>query len=203
MSRANEIQRIAQAAIAEVLAGQKPPQTIWDGTPLEEFGRVEIDTRGSVGELLVVKLLEEGGRAPVYNRDATDTEKHWDFMCDGFSYEVKTASLGKGGRTFQHENIYKGRKYDGLIFVDIAPEDIYISMWAKSEIKWRELHFRHHGGFYKWDTSLTSLSSLRRGRKPNKWCVRQNAVRATADFMRRFAEMEKVIRAKKRPARSL
>ena len=203
MNGANEIQRIAQTAIAEVVAGQKPAKTMWDDTPLADFGRVEIDTRGSVGELLVVKLLEAGGRAPVYNQDATDAEKHWDFMCDGLSYEVKTASLGKAGRTFQHENIYKGRKYDGLIFVDIAPEDIYISMWAKSEIKWKELHFRHHGGFYKWDTSLTSLASMRRGRKMNKWCVRKNAVRTVADFMRRYAEMERRIMAKKRPASSL
>ena len=199
----NEIQQIARSAIAEVIARQRPAKTVWDGTPLADFARVEIDTRGSVGELLAVKLLEAGGRAPVYNRDATDTEKHWDFMCDELAYEVKTATLGKGGRTFQHENIYKGRQYDGLIFVDIAPEDIYISMRAKGEIQWKELHFRQHGGFYKWDTSLTAPSILRRGGKPNKWCVRQNAVRAVADFMSRFEKMERMVRAKKRPAASL
>ena len=199
----NEIQRIAQAAIAEVIARQTPAVTMWTGSPLERLMSVEIDTRGTVGELLVVNLLTAGGRKPVYNENKTDPEKHWDFMCDGLTYEVKTASLGKDGKTFQHENIFRTRQYDGLVFVDIAPAEIYISMWAKSAIEWRKVHPRKDSPFFKWDTSLTAESRLKSGKKPNKWCVRHNAVHTVAEFMRRFAEMEGIIRAKKRPAAAL
>lgn len=199
----NEIQGIARTAIAEVIARQTPAKTEWDGSPLADFMRVEIDTRGSVGELLVVKLLESGGRAVVYNQDATAEEKHWDFMCDNLTYEVKTASVGKDGKTFQHENIFKTRLYDGLVLVDIAPDEIYMSLWPKAAIPWKELHSRKDSSFFKWDTSLSNEARLRAGGKPNKWCVRQNAVHTVADFMRRWEKMEDIIMAKKRPVASL
>ena len=199
----NEIQECAKTAIAEVIARQAPPKINWDDSPLAEFLRVEIDTRGTVGELLAVKLLEKGGREPVYNEGATDEDKHWDFMCDGLTYEVKTASLGKDGSSFQHENIFKTRLYDGLILVDIAPDEIYISLWARKAIPWEKLHSRKDGAYYKWDTSLTALSRLNSGHAPNQFCVRKNAIRTVADFMRRFAELEREIHAKKRPAPAL
>lgn len=199
----NEIQRLAKTAVDKVMEGQKSAVAQWAGSPLADFVRVEIDSRGTVGELLVVNLLEAGGREPVHNENKTDSAKHWDFMCDGLTYEVKTASLGRDGGTFQHESIFKTRQYDGLIFVDIAPDDIYISMWVKAEIKWRELHSRKDGAYYKWDTTLTSPATIERGGKRRKFCVRDAAARDIADFMSRFADFERRIRAKKRPARSL
>ena len=198
----NDIQKIARSAIAEVVKARKPAKTAWAGSPLAELMRMEIDSRGSAGELLVVKLLKESGREVVYNQDKTAEDKHWDFMCGGFRYEVKTATVGKDGKTFQHENVFRTRQYDGLIFVDIAPREIYISMWAKAAIRWRDVHSRKDSPFYKWDTSLTADSRYARGKR-NKWCVRDNAVRAVAEFMSRFEEMEGVIRAKKRSPASL
>ena len=198
----NEIQKIAQTALREALARQKPPKTNWLDSPMADLMHAEIDTRGSIGELLTVKLLKAGGRKPVFNPDKTAAAKDWDFMCDGLTYEVKTASAGKNGRTFQHEHIFKTRHYDGMILVDIAPDEIYISMWAKAEIPWRELHRRKDGSYYKWDTSLTSPKSYDAGRL-NKWCVRDNAVRRVADFMARFAQLEADIKAKQRPPSDL
>ena len=193
----DEIQKHAIKAIDEVISRQKPATTTWTESPLVKLTNVEIDTRGTVGELLVVNLLKAGGRNPVYNENKTDPAKHWDFMCDDLTYEVKTASLGKGGNNFQHENIFKTRLYDGLIFVDIAPEDIYISMWVKTDIKWGELHSRENGTYYKWDTSLTNLNRIKQGKDRNKFCVRDNAVHTVKEFMSRFEEFETKIKAKK------
>lgn len=189
----NEIAKIAKDALSEVVANRKEAKNTWDGSPYERWGRVEIDTRGTAGELLVVKLLEAAGRQVVYNRDATDEEKHWDLMCNGLSYEVKTARIGTSGNSFQHENIFKTRRYDGLIFVDIAPDEIYISCWAKRNIPWSELHHRKDGSYYKWDTGLSSPKSVARGQR-RKFCVLDKRVRSVADFMVEFQRVEQEIR---------
>ena len=199
----NEIQKYTVRAIDEVISRQAKPVVSWEESPLAKLTRVEIDTRGTVGELLVVNLLKTGGRKPDYNENKTDSEKHWDFMCDDLTYEVKTASLGKGGDTFQHENIFKTRLYDGLIFVDIAPNNIYISMWVKADIKWNKLHTRKDGAYYKWDTSLTSITTINRGGKRRQFCVRENLVSTVKEFLSRFEEFEEKIKAKKRNTKVL
>lgn len=190
----NEIQKHAAEAINAVISRQKPAAITWTGSPLAKFTHVQIDTRGTVGELLLVNLLKAGGRKPVYNENTTDLEKHWDFMCNNLKYEVKTASLGKKGDTFQHEEIFKSRLYDGLIFVDIAPDNIYISMWAKADIKWNEIHFRANGAYYKWVTSLTPIDKIKQGKKRRKFCVQDNAVHTVKEFMSRFRKFEKRIK---------
>lgn len=197
---------MALSALAEVVAGQKDPVVIWDGSPLARWGLVEIDTRGTAGELLVVKLLEKAGRKPDYSRNTTHDDKDWDFMLDGLRYEVKTARMGAAARKFQHENIYKTRHYDGIILVDIAPAEIYISCWAKADIPFDKetdrggkappkakkphiLHRRKDSSFYKWDTGVSSDEYIRAGKRV-KFCVRDRAVRSVADFMREFEAME-------------
>ena len=193
---------IVQEAMKEAVARKKPPKTEWAGSPFEAFGKEEIDTRGAAGELLAVKLLEEGGRTTDYHANTTHQDKDWDFMCDGLRYEVKTATKGKSAPTFQHENIYKSRRYDGMILVDIAPDAIYISCWAKVDIPFGRLHRREPRGDYKWDTSLTSPRTMKGGKR-NKFCVRHNRIDSVADFVSRFEEMERRIRARQRPDRSL
>ena len=157
------------------------PQATYGGVK-----QLEIDERGKIGERLVVALLRKiGGRTVDYNENATDEDKHWDFICEGLRYEVKTATLGKDGITFQHESIYKTRLYDGLIFVDIAPNDIYISAFPKKGIVWKLLHSRKDSAFYKWDTHL---------RESRKWPVAQNRIETLEDFNRIFSEAESRIR---------
>lgn len=190
----SEIQSIVQDALQKTVAKSPPRKVAWEGSPFEGFNRLEIDQRGAAGEEVVVMLLEAVKREVNYNKNATDEDKHWDFMCDGLKYEVKTAMLGKNGVTFQHENIFRTRQYDGLIFVDIAPSDIYISCWAKRDIPWKELHQRKDGSYYKWDTHL---------RETRKFPVIQNRVRSLGDFRRLFEEMERAIRARKRPVENL
>jgi len=207
----NEVHKLAVTALAEVVKNRKKPVTIWKGSPLERWGSEEIDTRGTAGELLVVKLLEAGGRKPDYQKDTTHTDKDWDFMCNGLRYEVKAARIGTTTRKFQHENIYKTRHYDGIILVDIAPNEIYISCWAKVDIPFDKetergghapkgaqrsytLHRRKDSSFYKWDTGITSDRHIKQGKRV-KFCVRDHAVRSVKDFMKEFKKMEARIRA--------
>ena len=149
--------------------------------------QLQIDRRGYVGEHMVVALLQASGRKVVYTEGEMADDKTWDVIADGLRYEIKTATIGANSENFQHENIYDEHSWDGIIFVDIAPAEIYISCWAAHEINWDELHLRKNEAFYKWDTSLKSS---------HKFCVAGNRVRTLDDFERVFRPMEKFIHAR-------
>lgn len=183
----NKVARIVTGVIQEAADNARKEASPWDNALYGGIKELEIDARGRIGERIVVALLTAAGRA-VSHSDATSEDKHWDLMCDGLTYEVKGATLGKNGVTFQHENIYKTRLYDGLIFVDIAPNDIYITGHAKKSIVWGDLHHRKDSSFYKWDTHL---------RATRKHPVLQNRIGDLQDFVRIFTRLEAEIRAHK------
>ena len=169
----------------------------WIGSPYGAIRDFQIDTRGAVGETLIASLLTGLGRKVSHNEATTDDEKDWDLICDDLKYEIKTATLGRDGVTFQHEGIDKTRHYDGLIFVDIAPNDIYISIYAKKKIAWNDLHRRKDSSFYKWDTHL---------RPTRKHDIGDNIVKTVADFDVLFRNAESEIlklNAKKKPINKL
>ena len=189
----HEITGIYKAALASVRGEVKPAKTDWRGSPYEDITLIKsIDTRGEVGEEMIVKMLREAGRDVKYKKAATHQKKDWDFKCGGFKYEVKTATLGARGG-FQHEDIYKERHFDGIILVDIAPHAVYITCRAKDDMDWSgaaQMH-RRSTGAWKWDTSLTAP-----GRKTkNLRCVRENKVTNVAEFLAMFDAMEARIKA--------
>jgi len=181
-----DIKTMVTEAISEVTDANPSG---WEGGDFAAAKLVEIDNRGDIGERIVVKMLRALGRDVSYQPGATSEDKGWDLICDDFSFEIKTATLGKDGVTFQHENIYKTRTYDGLIFVDIAPNDIYVSCFDKRAIDWRAIHRRKDSAFYKWDTHLKAT---------RKFPVLQNRIDSLADFQRIFEKAEAEIRASKR-----
>ena len=179
----SEVEGIVRKCIDE-LADNAPAQ--WEGHLYGGVKLIEIDNRGDVGELIVVNMLKALGREDVsYSKGTTHEEKDWDFMCGEYSYEVKTATLGKDGITFQHEGIEKTRQYDGLIFVDIAPDEIFISGYCKKDIPWYELHRRANSTAYKWNTNI---------KETRKHCVKQNKVVELLDFAKIFERLETRIR---------
>ncbi len=191
-----DIKSVAVPIIKEI---QKDEAKVsqWINSPYGAIRDFQIDTRGAVGETLIANLLTELGRTVSHNEATTDDEKDWDLICDNLKYEIKTATLGRDGVTFQHEGIDKTRHYDGLIFVDIAPDDIYISIYAKKKIAWNDLHRRKDSSFYKWDTHL---------RPTRKHDIGDNIVKTVADFDVLFRNAESEIlklNAKKKPINKL
>ncbi|MGI9306467.1 MAG: hypothetical protein ACR2P5_04095 [Gammaproteobacteria bacterium] len=120
------------------------------------------DSRGQVGEEFVAAVLTRLGHS-VKNKQTTDPEnKQWDLVVDEkHRWEIKTATMGKKSSNFQHENIYKERGYHGIIFVDIAPDDLYISFVPKHKIPWKNLHRRKDSNFYKWDFSVQKIKNCK------------------------------------------
>lgn len=99
----------------------------------------------------------------VARTNVTDPQqKDWDLVVtDGAGnrqrYEVKTATLGSQD-TFQHENIDRQRRYDGLILVDISPASIYLTCVPKHKLEFDKMHRRKDSVFYKWDFRLSKIA---------------------------------------------
>ena len=145
--------------------------SLWINSLYRSIRIFQIDARGKLGVTLIEDLLKDLGRTVV--RNETDNLKDWNLSCDGIKYAIKTATLGKDGSSFQHETIYKTRDYDALIFVDIAPNAIYISIYVKADIQWDKIHLRNVSDFYKWDTNI---------KVTRQNCIANNIVRTSADF---------------------
>ena len=133
------------------------------------------DLHGEVGELFVAELLRQMKKEIKHPQTTDSVEKHWDLMEGDTSLEIKTATLGTSTSTFQHENLEKDRRCDGIVFVDIAPNDLFITCQPKHTIDWRTLHHRRTGISYKWDFSLKK--------------VQHNKVRMLEDFASIYAAM--------------
>lgn len=133
---------------------------------------LQADSRGQVGEEFVAEVLKTLGYS-VDHTQATDPQnKQWDLVVDDkYQWEVKTATMGRKSKNFQHEHIYKERQYHGIIFLDIAPDDLYISFFPKHKIDWSSLHRRKDSNFYKWDLQkskieknlMVNISDFKRG----------------------------------------
>ncbi len=145
----------------------------WGNSLYGAIRNFQIDARGKVGVAIIADLLTDLGRTISHNKSRGDDLKDWNLSCNGIKYEIKTATLGKDGSKFQHESIYKTRDYDALIFVDISPSAIYISIYAKADIKWDKIHSRKDSDFYKWDTSI---------KYTQKHYIGSNIVKTSADF---------------------
>ena len=148
-----EFLRTAIANGIEYVEENSDPHGWLDG----EFSRIrklQIDSRGDAGEHFVASVLRRMGKKVEHDSGTDSKKKHWDLTADGVKLEVKTATLGMSEPSFQHEGVEKDRGYDGIVFVDIAPDDVYISFMAKRDITWGRPHKRRYGKHYKIDFRL-------------------------------------------------
>lgn len=131
----------------------------WDGGLFSRIIALQADQRGELGEKFLEHFLKKAGVKGVTRAGKIDrTNKHWDIRTEDMDIEVKTATLGRNVNTFQHENIEKDRQYDAIVFIDVAPNDVYITWTAKHKVNWKALHRRANSNAYKWDTRLSDVS---------------------------------------------
>ena len=153
-------------------AVESRPKTDWDSGVFGAIKQLEIDSRGTLGETFIAVSLKELGHAVSHNRDKDVTKKHWDIRVDDeVNLEVKTATLDRKGK-FQHESLTPTRHYQGLVLVDIVPNDVYVTFAAHNDLPWRKpndiftisskkMHIRQDGR-YKWDLNLKDVISKNR-----------------------------------------
>lgn len=152
-----------------------------------DFRKLSIDQRGRVGEHFFKLVFKE---LNILNNYVNNAHGDWDIEADNFKIEVKTASLDINNK-FQHEGVKENKLWDVVAFLDIAPNDLYVTFIHKDSFtfgiedekdsstiygkvklygKEQRIHFRGKdnipskrstGAGYKVDFKLSQLKSIK------------------------------------------
>ncbi|MFZ5559399.1 MAG: hypothetical protein ACOZAL_01235 [Patescibacteria group bacterium] len=122
----------------------------------ENIQFLTIDEKGQLGEEITVEILKKFNCKISYEASITGAEKGWDFISNGLKIETKLATITIGTGLFQHENLHPQRDFDGILFIDVAPNEIYLTAVCKKDFLWKKAH-RRESGIYKCDFSIQHL----------------------------------------------
>ena len=95
----------------------------WVNAKFKQQRYLQIDKRGSVGERFFLQTLTMLYPRRIEYKDGDQGD--WDLKIGKMRFEIKTASLDKKNR-FQYGGLKKNGDYDGILFLGIAPNDLYI-----------------------------------------------------------------------------
>ena len=118
-------------------------RNIWADSKFENIGCLEKDDVGNVGEK-IIKAFCKKAKIPS-DIDGTKTKKKGggkgDGTIKGFTVEIKTAKLGSKNNSFQHELGHSPWKADYMLFLDISPKKMYITLFKN----WSEEFYKKSG----------------------------------------------------------
>jgi len=143
---------------------------IWKDSPYKDLVRLQSNNVGIVGEMFIQKLCDNCDiDAKV---DGSKTKELGGGMGDGLildkSVEIKTSHRGCNNPSFQHELGETPWKSEFMIFIDVAPQCIYLTIFknfneefyksgSKCEVYFpsKKITWRKNGqGAFKLDTSV-------------------------------------------------
>jgi hypothetical protein len=152
----------------------KQKRDIWADSEWKNISDLEIDDIGSVGEEIINNFCQKA--SIVSEIDGTKTKQVGGGIGDGKikgkTCEIKTARLGCSGNSFQHELGEVPWKSEYMIFLDIAPEKMYVTIFknfseefykksgTNNSIKCspyfptKSITWRKKKGAFKFDTSI-------------------------------------------------
>lgn len=136
----NDLDAILEDLLASMVIEDMPEQ--WRDARFLQQRMIQIDKRGSVGERFYALTL-----ARLYPRrfEYNDGDQgDWDLRIGRMRFEIKTASLDKNGK-FQNEGLKKDGDYDGVLFLGIAPNDIYMYCIKVENIDFENQVIDHNG----------------------------------------------------------
>ena len=124
---------------------------------------MQIDKRGSFGERFFSQVLSQ-----IYcrrlNIEYNDGDQgDWDLKFNGVKFEIKTASIDVNNK-FQNEGIKKDGDYDGVLFLGVTPNSLYIKFILRKDIPFHVLHNREErktGRGHKWDFKLIEMIEVK------------------------------------------
>ena len=105
-------------------------KNIWVGSPVIGYRQLGNTNRGEVGEEFIRRYLTLAGFT-VGNGGRTSPT---DLRIGETRFEVKTASQGAKGNTFQFNHVRLDRQYDHLLCLGICPREIRFGIWRKGEV---------------------------------------------------------------------
>lgn len=153
---------------------QKQKRDIWGNSKWKNISELENDDVGGVGEEIINELCKKS--QIVSDIDGTKTKQQGGGIGDGKikgkTCEIKTARLGSSGSSFQHELGEVPWKADFMIFLDIAPENMYVTLFKNFDEEFykksgvdssnkcspyfptKSITWRKQKGAFKLDTSI-------------------------------------------------
>jgi len=164
-SKPNEI-------FVEIINKQKQKEIendIWKDSPYKDLVKLQSNNVGNVGEMFIEKICREC-EIPA-QVDGIKTKETGGGSGDGVicnkSVEIKTSHRGCSTPSFQHELGETPWKADFMIFIDISPECIYLTIFQnfseefyksgkKCEIYFpsKSITWRKKTGAFKLDTTI-------------------------------------------------
>ena len=152
MTNNTDVDNIAVQILKQIL---QEAQDEWldENSKYKEYRKLQIDKRGSFGERFFSQTLSQ-----IYfrrlNIEYNDGDQgDWDLKFNGIKFEIKTASIDVN-KKFQNEGLKKDGDYDGVLFLGVAPNQLYIKFALKTDIPFDKLHNREErktGRGCKWD----------------------------------------------------
>ncbi|RLA74287.1 MAG: hypothetical protein DRG11_05355 [Epsilonproteobacteria bacterium] len=156
--------------IDDITKRKKPPKFVWKDSTYEDIKyRLSLDDRGQIGEELLADVFIDENRFVVdYQKNITSTDKGYDIIINNKKIEVKTATITTNSGNFQHEHLQIDRDFDMIFFVDIAPNQVFLTAVKKADVIWskkrtdskkkRPLHRRPNGD-YKCDFTIKHITN--------------------------------------------
>ena len=106
-------------------------QDIWENSPFKELATMQSNNVGNVGEGLIQNICAQAG-IPV-DVDGSKTKKIGGGAGDGIikdkTVEIKTAVQGSTSPSFQHELGEMPWNANYMIFIDISPQQLYLTIF--------------------------------------------------------------------------
>lgn len=106
-------------------------QDIWENSPFKDLATMQSNNVGNVGEGLIHNICTHAGiQADI---DGSKTKKIGGGAGDGIikdkTVEIKTAVQGSTSTSFQHELGEMPWNADYIIFIDISPQQLYLTIF--------------------------------------------------------------------------
>ena len=136
----NDLDAILEELLASMVIEDMPDQ--WKNARFLQQRMIQIDKRGSVGERFYMLTLSRLYPRRIEYRDGDQGD--WDLKIGKMKFEIKTASLDKNGK-FQNEGLKKDGDYNGVLFLGIAPNDIYMYCIKVENIDFDNQVIDHNG----------------------------------------------------------
>ncbi|MFA5751259.1 MAG: hypothetical protein WCX79_01565 [Candidatus Paceibacterota bacterium] len=152
-----QISEIVLKKIKEIVARKPKAKFSWLDSIYEDIQYISLDDKGDVGEEITRDILKNFNCEIEFQKGVTKATKGWDIKSNNIKIEIKLATVTVGTGGFQHENLHPQRGFDAILFIDIAPNDIYLTAVKKENIIWKNLH-RRENGVYKCDFSVNHLT---------------------------------------------
>ena len=130
--------------VGKQVNNKKQEKDIWQGSTFEFVDNFSCDGVGDWGEEVILRILK--GDPILRHHGGTQIlgGGHYDFMLevDGQEHrmEQKTARLNADGKSFQHESLNLDGSCESFLFLDVCPEDIYLTVLSASSFKHGERH---------------------------------------------------------------